>query len=194
MDHRFSSAPLKYGTNNIRSINSIVLIILLVLSSCSINGSFRWNAVRVKKAENLGLNKSGVIILSSIVEKETNLKSEKGKVARVYLNRLEKNMPLQSDQTLRYAIGDTSGKRLLNSNLNIDSPFNTYKFKGLPPSPICKPSRETILLVLNCKKHPYLYFCPSPELDGGFVYATTYKEHTANVKRYSEALNKMNIK
>ena len=170
------------------------IITFLTVTSCSINKTFEWTNGNILKAEKLGLDTAQVLILASLVEKETELKNEKGKIARVYLNRIEKDMLLQSDPTVKYAIGDTSLKKLLKQQIETDSPYNTYKYRGLPPGPICKPTKESIMAVLKCKKHKYLYFCLAPDLDGKLNYSSTYEEHTKNAKLYIDALNKKVIK
>lgn len=171
-----------------KQINIIILLVLIV-SSCSSTKNFKWNKEQESKLSALGLSKNEVIILASIVEKETTLIVEKPKIARVYMNRLQKDMYLQSDPTVKFAVGDTTVKRLLREHIEIDSPYNTYKNNGLPPKPICEPSKETILAVLNADKNNYLYFCFSPDLSGRFNYAETFKEQTENGRLYVEALN-----
>ncbi|MDT8412641.1 MAG: endolytic transglycosylase MltG [Vicingaceae bacterium] len=177
-----------------RLVLYISISTFLTVTSCSTNKTFKWTNGNIFKAEKLGLDTAQVLILASLVEKETELKNEKGKIARVYLNRIEKDMLLQSDPTVKYAIGDTSLKRLLKQQIETDSPYNTYKYRGLPPGPICKPTKETIIAVLKCKKHEYLYFCLAPDLNGKLNYASTYKEHSKNAKLYIDALNKKAIK
>ena len=164
------------------------------MTACSTSRTFKWTNRNIKKAEKLGQDTTQVIILASLVEKETKLKDEKGKIAQVFLNRLDKDIRLQSDPSVMYAVGDTTLKRLLKQHINTDSPYNTYKYNGLPPGPICKPTKETIMAILKCKKHDYLYFCMAPELTGRFNYASTYKDHMENAKLYVEALNKRKIK
>ncbi len=177
-----------------KQILNITLITLLTITSCSTSKTFNWTNRNITKSEKLGLDTTQVLILASLVEKETKLKKEKGKIARVYINRLEKDMLLQSDPTVIYALGDSTLKRLLKQHLDIDSPYNTYKYRGLPPGLICKPSKETIMAVLKCKKHDYLYFCLAPDLTGRLNYAATYIEHSKNIKLYIEALNDKTIK
>ena len=125
-----------------------------------------WNEERKNKADELGLSISEVITIASIVEKETSKNSEKKRMAGVYINRLNKKWKLQADPTLVYAIGNFSIKRVLNDHKEIDSPFNTYKYYGIPPGPICIPSIASIDAVLNFEKHKYLYFCAKEDLSG----------------------------
>ena len=152
-----------------------------------------WNDKRLKKAEKLKLTPKEVCILASIVQEETNKRSEMPTVAGVYVNRLKKRIPLQADPTVKFAIGDFSIKRILTVHLNVDSPFNTYKHYGLPPSVISMPTIQAIDAVLNCENHKYLYFCASPDFDGSHVFAKTLREHNNNANKYRKALNKRRI-
>ncbi|MBO7101999.1 MAG: endolytic transglycosylase MltG [Bacteroidales bacterium] len=134
------------------------------------------------------------VILASIVEEETNNKSEKPLIASVYLNRMEKGMPLQADPTVKYAVGDFTLRRILNKHLATESPFNTYLHAGLPPAPICLPSKETIKAVVFAPQTDFLYFCASPTLDGTHRFAATLAEHNRNAAAYHAALNRQGIK
>ncbi len=137
------------------------------------------------------VNMSEVMVLASIVEKETGVPEERRKVAGVFINRLRKGMPLQSDPTAIYALtkGEIKedgmgplGRRLLRKDLEIDSPYNTYKYPGLPPGPICNPGRESIAAVLNPEPHNYIYFVADGT--GGHAFASTLAEHEANVAKW----------
>ena len=119
------------------------------------------------------LNRLEIIILASIVEEETNNNGEKPLIASVYLNRLRRGMPLQADPTVKYAVGDFTLRRILNKHLATESPFNTYLHTGLPPAPICLPSKASIDAVLQAPETGYLYFCASEQLDGTHRFATT---------------------
>ncbi len=152
-----------------------------------------WNEERKAKADSLNMSIAEVITLASIVEKETQKNDEKKRIAGVYINRLKKKWYLQADPTLVYAIGDFSIKRVLNEHKEIDSPFNTYKNKGIPPGPICIPSISSIDAVLNYEKHRYLYFCANHDLSGYHVFARTYEQHIENAEKYRRALNKLRI-
>ena len=134
------------------------------------------------------------MILASIVDEETNNNAEKPLIASVYINRLERGMPLQADPTVKYAVGDFTLKRILNKHLAVESPFNTYLHAGLPPAPICLPSKASIDAVINAKETNYLYFCASDKLDGTHRFAATLAEHNANAARYHRALERMGIK
>jgi len=152
-----------------------------------------WNNDRVSKARKLGLTRTEVSTLASIVEMESYKKDERPTIARLYLNRLEKNMRLQSDPTVIYAIGDFSIKRVLTKDLKYDSPYNTYKNKGLPPGPICFPSINSIDAVLNASDNNYLFMCAKEDFSGYHNFATTSNEHNKNAKKYRRALNKLKI-
>ncbi len=134
------------------------------------------------------------MILASIVDEETNNNAEKPLIASVYINRLERGMPLQADPTVKYAVGDFTLKRILNKHLSVESPFNTYLHTGLPPAPICLPSKASIDAVINAKETNYLYFCASPEMDGTHRFAATLAEHNRNAAAFHSALNKRGIK
>lgn len=153
-----------------------------------------WNEDRRNKAETMGLTLNEVVILSSIVYQETKKKDEMSIVAGVYLNRLKRNIPLQADPTIIFALGDFSIKRLLNYQLNIKSPYNTYKNTGLPPGPICLAEGYVIDKVLDYKKHNYLYFCAREDFSGYHNFAETSAQHAMNARKYHLALNKLKIK
>ena len=149
-----------------------------------------WNPVRMEKARRTGLSLKDIHILASIVEEETNNAEDRKMVAGVYLNRLKKRMPLQACPTARYATGDFTLNRVLKKHTQIDSPYNTYKYAGLPPGPIRIPSGAAIDAVLDFISHKYLYFCAKPDFSGTHNYATNYVEHSRNARAYQKALNK----
>lgn len=136
------------------------------------------------------------IIIASIVEEETNYGPEKPLIANVYWNRLDKGIPLQADPTVKYAVGDFTLKRILNKHLTVDSPFNTYLHAGLPPAPICLPSKATIDAVIDGEdtETNYLYFCASEKMDGTHRFAATLAEHNRNAAAFHAALNRRGIK
>ncbi len=148
---------------------------------------------REGKAEVIGLSKKEVSILASIVEKESNNQSEKPIIAGVYLNRLERGMPLQADPTVIFAIGNFEIKRVLTKHLLLDSPYNTYLNIGLPPGPICLPEIGSIEAVLNAEQHKYLYFCAKPGYDGRHLFATNLIDHNRNARRYQIWLSREGI-
>lgn len=152
-----------------------------------------WNAKRQAKAKALGLTPVQVAVLASIVQAETIKEDEKPRVAGVYLNRLKKDMLLQADPTLVFAWGDFSMKRVLNKHKEIASPYNTYKYKGLPPGPINIPAVSSIDAVLNHESHEYLFFCAREDFSGYHNFAKTNAEHEENARKYQKALNKRQI-
>lgn len=153
-----------------------------------------WNHERKEKAGKLNLSDKEVITLASIIEKETSKNDEKPRIAGVYINRLDENWYLQADPTLIYAIGDYSIKRVLNKHKRIDSPYNTYKYAGLPPGPICAPSISSIDAVLNYENHNYMFFCAKDDMSGYHAFAETGTQHNANARKYQRALDKLNIR
>ena len=153
-----------------------------------------WNADRKAKAKKINLNYYEVSTLAAIVEKEQNIKiDERPEIAGLYLNRLKKRMKLESDPTLIFAKGDFTIKRVLNKDKKVDSPFNTYKHKGLPPGPICIPSINSIDAVLNASSHKYIFMCAKEDLSGYHNFARTYAKHLINARKYQKALNKRKI-
>ncbi|HAZ24348.1 MAG TPA: endolytic transglycosylase MltG, partial [Algoriphagus sp.] len=152
-----------------------------------------WTDERKKKAAELGLNPKEVSTLASIVQAESQKKDERAKIAGVYLNRLKLNMPLQADPTLVFALGDFSLKRILNIHKETESPYNTYKYAGLPPGPINLPDINSLDAVLNYEDHDYLYFCAKEDFSGYHAFAKTLSEHNANARRYQAALNAAKI-
>jgi UPF0755 protein len=152
-----------------------------------------WNDTRKQKAVNIGLSPTEVSTLASIVQAETQKNDEKPRVAGVYMNRLRINMPLQADPTLVFALGDFSIKRVLNIHKEIESPYNTYKYLGLPPGPINLPEISALDAVLNFEDHNYLYFCAKEDFSGYHAFATNLSEHLNNARRYQAALNRAKI-
>ena len=152
-----------------------------------------WNDERREKAKDVKLTPDEVYTLASIVEEETIKGDEKPDVAGVYLNRIRIGMPLQADPTVKFAVGDFELKRILNKHLTVDNPYNTYKHTGLPPGPICLPSKSSIDAVLNYNKHKYLYFCAKDDFSGYHAFARTLIEHNVNAEKYRKALNKNKI-
>lgn len=153
-----------------------------------------WNDSRRAKAAELGLTPVKTATLASIVEEETAKADEHGKVARLYLNRLGKGMLLQADPTVKYAVGDFALRRILNRHLDVDSPYNTYKYVGLPPGPIRMPEKRTLEAVLNAPEHNYLYMCAKEDFSGYHNFATDYATHLNNARRYQLELNRRGIK
>lgn len=159
-----------------------------------------WTPERKAKAEKLGLTPLQVSALASIVHKETVKSDERPRVAGVYLNRLAIGMKLQADPTAIYAKKKTDNdfgqviKRVLTAYTQIDSPYNTYYYKGVPPGPIAMPDITAIDAVLNPEKHNYLYFCASVTNFGYHEFAVTEAQHKVNAAKYHAWLDKMDIK
>jgi UPF0755 protein len=148
-----------------------------------------WNEERTQKAKALGLTPIEVSILASIVQAETVKQDEAPKIAGLYLNRLRIDMALQADPTLVFAAGDFSIKRVLNEHKEIDSPYNTYKYPGLPPGPINVPQIASIEAVLNADPNKYLYMCAKEDFSGYHNFAKTLAEHQVNARKYQRALS-----
>ncbi len=152
-----------------------------------------WSQNRINKADEMGLSAVEVSILASIVQAETNLIEEKPIMAGVYLNRLKRNMKLQADPTVVYAVGDFEIKRVLTKHKEIDSPYNTYMYAGLPPGPINLPEMKSLEAVLNAQEHNYLYFCAKEDFSGAHNFASNLRDHLVNARKYQQALNKRKI-
>lgn len=152
-----------------------------------------WSEDRKDRAKETGLSQAEVSILASIVEQETSKNDEKPVIAGVYINRLKKGMRLEADPTLIYAIGDFSINRVLDAHKDIDSPYNTYKYAGLPPGPICLPSIASLDAVLNYNKHDYIFFCAKEDFSGYHNFAESYEQHIINARKFRKELNKKKI-
>lgn len=153
-----------------------------------------WTQQRKDKAAALGLSEEQVATLASIVEGETTLAAEQPTVARLYLNRLAKGMLLQADPTVKFAVGDPTLRRILIKHTEVDSPYNTYKYAGLPPGPISVPSRQALEAVLNAPAHDYIYMCAKEDFSGRHNFTANYQEHLANARRFQTELNRRGIK
>ena len=153
-----------------------------------------WTSERDDKRKRSGLSRLEVMTLASIVYEETRKTDEMPRVAGVYINRLNKDIKLQADPTVKYAMQDFGLRRILYRHLKYDSPYNTYVNKGLPPSPICMPGKNAIDAVLDYEKHDYIFFCARPEFDGYHNFAKTLSEHNKNARAYSDELNRRKIK
>jgi UPF0755 protein len=146
-----------------------------------------WTAERDAKAKAQGLSRMQVSVLASIVSGETLKDFEYPKIAGVYLNRYKKGMKLQADPTVAFCF-DYTLDRVLKKHLAVDSPYNTYKYVGLPPAPINVPPKPCLDAVLNPDKHGYIYFCASPAFDGTHRFAVTYNEHLKNARAFQREL------
>lgn len=152
-----------------------------------------WTAERKEKAAAQGLTIEQVCTLASIVDEETNDNAEKPTVAGLYLNRLKRGIPLQADPTVKFALGDFEIRRVTFKDLETDSPYNTYKYAGLPPGPIRIPTIKAIESVLDPHKHNYLYMCAKEDFSGSHNFAVTLAEHNRNAQKYQQALNQRRI-
>jgi UPF0755 protein len=152
-----------------------------------------WTDERIEKANQINMTPIEVSILASIVQEETSKNDEKKKVAGLYLNRLKRGMLLQADPTVKYAHNDFAIRRITLQMLAIDSPYNTYKYQGLPPGPITFPDIISIDAVLHAENHNYLFMCAKEDFSGYHNFATTLSQHNQNAARYHRALNQMNI-
>lgn len=153
-----------------------------------------WNDKRMNQAKAIGLTPIEVATLASIVEEETANQNEKPMVAGLYINRLQKGMLLQADPTVKFSLQEFGLKRILYKHLEVDSPYNTYKYAGLPPGPIRIPSYQGLESVLNYTKHNYLYMCAKEDFSGTHNFAVTSAQHAANARRYQQALNRKGIR
>ena len=152
-----------------------------------------WNPDRIAKAEKMGLSRNDVSILASIIDDEVTKKEEKPVIAGVYLNRLKRGMPLQACPTIKFALNDFTITRVLNSYLTIESPYNTYKYKGLPPGPIGCPSIEGIDATLNAENHDYLFFAAKADFSGYHNFSRTLVQHNRYAAEYQRELDRRRI-
>lgn len=152
-----------------------------------------WNQDRRAKAKALGLNVHEVVTLASIVQAETYMSAERPTVAGLYLNRIRKKIPLQADPTLIFAANDFTIKRVLNKHKEIDSPYNTYMYAGLPPGPINNPELSALEAVLNPEKHEYIFMCAKADFSGYHNFAKTNAQHEQYAREYRAALNKQRV-
>lgn len=153
-----------------------------------------WNADNTRIAAELNLTPADIMIVASIADEETNIAEEKGIVGRLYINRLHKNMRLQADPTVRFALGDFSIKRITKSDLKTNSPYNTYIHGGLPPGPIRTTSAKTVTGILQSTPNNYIYMCAKEDFSGAHNFTSSYDEHLRNAAKYQAELNKRGIK
>ena len=159
-----------------------------------------WNPSRSEKASSAGLTFNEVMVLAAIVHEESKEASEQPRIAGVYINRLNANWPLQADPTLKYAAyqlpkyNNTIIKRVLNVHKSIDSPFNTYKYKGLPPWLIAMPDLTAVEAVLNYEQHSFFYFAADPQNPGFHLFAKTLRGHNQNAKKYQLYLDRKGVR
>lgn len=153
-----------------------------------------WDSERREKAARLDLTPSEVSTLAAIVKGEALHVAEMPTIAGLYINRLRRGMLLQADPTVIFAANDFTIRRVLYRHLKLDSPYNTYKYAGLPPGPIMLPSIAAIDAVLNYQQHDYLYMCAKEDFSGYHNFAVTQAEHNVNARRFQQALNERNIR
>ena len=159
-------------------------------------GEYRrfWSPERINSAQAQGLSPREALILASIIEEETQYEAERPRIAGVYLNRLRIGMPLQADPTIKFALGRFDLRRIgLDHTLTV-SPYNTYRRTGLPPGPVCVPSKNALRAVLAPENHSFLYFCADPLRAGTHRFATTFAEHTRNARLYRKSLDRRGVK
>lgn len=185
-----------YGTDTVHLFSFFIPDTYQMYWTSSIDdifGRFRkeydafWTDERIEKARLQGLTPDEASIVASIVAGETRTASEYPKIAGVYLNRLHRGMKLQADPTVCYCYGYTLN-RVLKKHLEVDSPYNTYRYAGLPPGPINVPHKEHLEGVLNPDRHGYIFFCASPAFDGTHRFAVTYDEHMRNARDFQSEL------
>jgi UPF0755 protein len=165
--------PETYEVNWTTHIND--LFILLEKSYDEV-----WTKAKKAKAKSLGYTIPELITIASIVQSESGIKTEQQKIAGVYINRLKQDMKLQADPTVVFANGNFDVQRVLSADKDIDSPYNTYRYKGLPPGPICLVNPSVIDAVLNYNKHNYTYFCAKADFSGYSNFTNDYKVHMKN--------------
>jgi UPF0755 protein len=152
-----------------------------------------WHDERREKAAAMQFTPQEVVTLASIVCEETLKADEMPRVAGVYVNRLRKGIPLQADPTLKFAAGNFAMRRVLTRYKNIDSPYNTYKYAGLPPGPICVPPPVAIDAVLNYEQHQYIYFCAKADFSGYHNFSKTLAQHNQYAREYQRTLSQNRI-
>ncbi|MEZ5020832.1 MAG: endolytic transglycosylase MltG [Bacteroidales bacterium] len=152
-----------------------------------------WNDERTALAASKGLTPAEASVLASIVDEEASKEDEKPRIAGLYINRLRLGMPLQADPTVKFAVNDFSLRRILNKHLEVDSPYNTYKYAGLPPGPIRCPSRSGLESVLNAEEHEYLFMVAKPDRSGYHHFSRTLAEHNRYAAVYRRELNRRRI-
>ncbi len=152
-----------------------------------------WNSSRVTQAKKLGFKVAEIITIASIVQSESAIESEQEKIAGVYINRLKKDMRLEADPTLKFANKNFGVKRVYNVDKEINSPYNTYRYKGLPPGPICLVGQQAIDATLNYSKHNFIFFCAKPQLNGFSDFSATYDQHRKYASAYQKTMNKIGV-
>ncbi|MEM7163441.1 MAG: endolytic transglycosylase MltG [Bacteroidota bacterium] len=155
-----------------------------------------WNAERLAKAKNLNLSQSEIVTIASITQEEQLGHPEEWKtIAGLYLNRVRRKMALESDPTIKFAVGDFSMNRVLNKHKeeSKNSLYNTYHHAGIPPGPIRMPDIRAVDAVLNAEKHNYIFMCAKKDFSGFHHFSSTLKEHNLHAKAYRAELDKRRI-
>lgn len=152
-----------------------------------------WTSQRKEQARKIGLSEIEVATLASIVDEETAYKKEMPMVAGLYINRLRRGIPLQADPTVKFSMKNFGLRRILFKHLQTESPYNTYKYAGLPPGPIRIPTIVALESVLYYTAHDYIYMCAKEDFSGSHNFARTLSEHNNNARRYQRALNHRKI-
>lgn len=152
-----------------------------------------WNGDRLAAAAAVGLKPLEVSVLASVIDEETSRNDEKPRIAGVYLNRLRLGIPLQSDPTIKFALNNFTLRRVLTQHLKVDSPYNTYINRGLPPGPVRCPTKTAIDAVLNAEKHEFIYFVAKSDFSGYHQFSRTLAEHNRYASAYQRELNKRKI-
>ena len=201
----FEAALIKFAMNNSSGFNKDNVLTMFIPNTYEVyfdvspdelvdrmQDEFKkfWNEERRRKAEAVGLTPVEVSILASIVQAESVKHDEAPIIAGLYINRLKKDIPLQADPTLVFAVGDFTLKRVLNEHKEIDSPYNTYRNRGLPPGPVNMPEIFAIDAVLNYKKSDYLYMCAKEDFSGRHNFTHSYRQHINNAQKYQQALTR----
>ncbi|MDE6716871.1 MAG: endolytic transglycosylase MltG [Muribaculaceae bacterium] len=153
-----------------------------------------WNNERTRRAASLGMTPADIMTVASITDEETNVSAEKGTIGRLYINRLKKGMKLQSDPTVRFALNDFTIRRVKGEHLKFDSPYNTYRYAGLPPGPIRTTGKKTVDLILQSEPNDYIFMCAKEDFSGTHNFATDYEQHRENARKYQKALDERGIK
>ncbi|RLD23772.1 MAG: endolytic transglycosylase MltG [Bacteroidetes bacterium] len=148
-----------------------------------------WNKDNQKRATDIGLTQQEVSTLASIVQAEVSKGDESKIIAGLYMNRLKQGIPLQADPTLVFASGDFTLKRVLNEHKEVDSPYNTYKYKGLPPGPINMPTIHSLNAVLSYARHEYIFMCAKEDFSGYHNFTASLREHNENARKYQRQLS-----
>jgi UPF0755 protein len=199
----FEAAVVQFAINNSNGLNKDNVLVMFIPNTYQVYYNIVpealvkrmyqeyenfWTDERKEKAKKIGLTRAEVSVLASIVQAESIREDEAPTIAGLYMNRLKQGIPLQADPTLVFAVGDFTLKRILDVHKENDSPYNTYKYAGLPPGPINMPEINSLEAVLNFKPSDYLYMCAKEDFSGRHNFTSDYKEHMNNAIRYQKAL------